>query len=57
MPPGWDIRRGAKHLYLSYRGWTVARFSATQSSKLVAREIVWHIAALSALKEGLAALN
>ncbi len=57
MPPAWDIRRGARHVYLSYRGWTVARFSVTRSSKIVAREIVWHIATLSALKESFAALN
>lgn len=57
MPPGWNIRRGAKHVYLSYRGWTVAKFSVTRPSKHVAREILWHVATLSALKESLAALN
>lgn len=57
LPPGWELREDVKHLYLYYRGWAIAKFSAAESPGRIAYGIRWHTGVLPAFKNALTTRN
>jgi hypothetical protein len=57
LPPGWEIRERINHLYLYYRGWVIAKFSAADTPERIAHGIRWHTGVVSAVNDAVTIRN